>query len=52
MPARQTVRTGQPVLADDQYKNIIIESLQFLVAEKRIELNAFVIMHNHMAGFK
>ncbi len=35
-------------MADNQYKDIIIESLQFLVAEKRIELNAFVIMHNHI----
>ncbi len=52
-----TIYEWQPVLVDEQYKNIIIESLQFLVAEKRIELNAFVIMHNHpdnigMAGFK
>ena len=38
----------QPVLADDKYKDIIIESLQFLVSEKRIELNAFVIMPNHI----
>ncbi len=43
-----TIYEWQPVLADDQYKDIIIESLQFLVAEKRIELNAFVIMHNHI----
>jgi hypothetical protein len=32
------VRTGQPVLQADQYKNILIESLQFLVTKKRIEL--------------
>ncbi len=43
-----TIYEWQPVLADEQYKNIIIQSLQFLVAEKRIELNAFVIMHNHI----
>ncbi len=43
-----TIYEWQPVLADDQYKEIIIESLQFLVTKKRIELNAFVIMHNHI----
>ena len=43
-----TIYEWQPVLADDQFKNIIIESLQFLVDKKRIELNAFVIMNNHI----
>ena len=43
-----TIYEWQPVLADDEYKNIIIESLQFLVTKKRIELNAFVIMNNHI----
>ena len=38
-----TIYEWQPDLADDEYKNIIIESLQFLVTKKRIELNAFVI---------
>ena len=32
----------QPLLADDMHKDIIIESLQYLVNDKRIELNAFV----------
>jgi putative transposase len=35
-------------LADDTHKDIIINSLKFLVTEKRIILNAFVIMINHM----
>ena len=43
-----TIYEWQPILADDQYKNIIIESLQFLVSNKRIGLNAFVIMSNHI----
>ena len=43
-----TIYKWQPVLADDEYKNIIIQSLQFLVSKKRIELNAFVIMSNHI----
>jgi REP element-mobilizing transposase RayT len=37
-----------PLLANDKYKNIIINSLQFMVTNKRIELNAFVIMNNHI----
>jgi REP element-mobilizing transposase RayT len=43
-----TIYEWQPVLADDKFKEIVIESLRFLVAEKRIELNAFVIMRNHI----
>ncbi len=43
-----TIYEWQPVLYDDKHKDVIIESLQFLVSEKRIELNAFVIMHNHI----
>jgi len=37
-----------PHLATDKYKNIITDSLRFLVENKRIELNAFVIMNNHI----
>src|SRR5258705_6037310 len=36
------------LLASDKYKNIIIESLRFLVAGQRITLYAFVIMINHI----
>ena len=43
-----SIYNRQPVLADNRYKDIIIESLQFLVNEKRIELNALVIMNNHI----
>jgi REP element-mobilizing transposase RayT len=35
-------------MKDDEYKDIIIECLKFLVKEKRIELNAFVVMSNHV----
>ena len=43
-----TIYEWKPVLADDNHKGIIIGSLQFLVEKKRIELNAFVIMNNHI----
>lgn len=36
------------LLKPDKYKDIIIESLRFLVKEKRIILYAFVIMDNHL----
>ena len=43
-----TICKWQHLLADDEHKNIIVDSLKFLVTEKRIELNAFVIMSNHI----
>ena len=43
-----TIYKWQTLLADDKHKDIIIDSLKFLVTEKRIELNAFVIMSNHI----
>ena len=43
-----TILEWKHLLADDKHKDIIINSLKFLVAEKRIILNAFVIMSNHM----
>ena len=43
-----TIHEWQPVLKDDRHKDIIIDSLQYLVRDKRIELNAFVIMSNHI----
>ena len=43
-----TIYQWNHLLSDDKHKNIIIESLKFLVTDKRIELNAFVIMSNHI----
>ena len=43
-----TIYEWKPLLANDHHKDIIIDSLQFLVEEQRIELNAFVIMNNHI----
>ena len=37
-----------PLLESEKHKKIIVDSLRFLVREKRIELNAFVIMNNHL----
>lgn len=43
-----TIYEWNHLLAGDYHKNIIVESLKFLVSNNRIELNAFVIMSNHI----
>jgi REP element-mobilizing transposase RayT len=43
-----SIRNWLPLLATDKYKTIITESLHFLVENKRIELNVFVVMNNHI----
>ena len=43
-----TIHEWQAIPGDDMHKDIIMESLQYLVNDKRIELNAFVIMSNHI----
>src|SRR2546423_12625946 len=42
-----TIYQWKHLLKPDKYKDILIESLRFMTLEKRIELNAFVIMINH-----
>jgi REP element-mobilizing transposase RayT len=37
----------QPLLADNKIKDIIINSLRFLVLQKRVTVYAYVIMNNH-----
>jgi putative transposase len=43
-----TILNWKHLLEDDKYKNIIIESLQFCVKERKVKLYAFVIMSNHI----
>jgi REP element-mobilizing transposase RayT len=43
-----TILNWMPLLADDQYKDIIIKSLRFLKDEQSVKIYAFVIMPNHM----
>ena len=43
-----TINNWQHLLANNKHKDIIVDSLKFLVTEKRIALNAFVIMSNHI----
>jgi putative transposase len=37
-----------PLLREDRFKDIIIESLSFLSRSNRVSVYAFVIMYNHM----
>ena len=43
-----TTLEWKPLLAKDKYKHLIIQSLQYLVLNKKITLYAFVLMKNHI----
>ena len=43
-----TILEWKHLLVEDKYKDIIIESLRFLVKEKRVVIYSFVIMTNHI----
>ena len=43
-----TIYNWNHLLKENEYKDIIVECLNFLVTEKIVELNAFVIMSNHV----
>jgi len=43
-----TILEWKPLLKEDVFKDIVMDSLEFLVAKKRILLRAFVIMPNHI----
>ncbi len=43
-----TIQQWKHCLKDDRYKDIIVNCLQTMVRNKQIELNAFVIMSNHV----
>jgi len=43
-----TILEWQHLLKPDKYKDIIVQSLQYLTSNKKITLHAFVIMSNHI----
>lgn len=43
-----TINNWIPLLEDDQYKNVIIQSLRYLSNTGKIDVFAFVIMPNHI----
>ena len=42
-----TILDRKPLLKEDKYKDIIVNSLKFLVETKRVKVFPFVIMPNH-----
>ncbi len=43
-----TILDWRPLLIEDAYKDIVIDTFRFLVAEKRVTIWAFVIMDDHI----
>ena len=43
-----TILNWKHLLKEDDYKDIIINCLKFLVDDKRVEVSAFIIMSNHV----
>jgi putative transposase len=43
-----TINKWQRLLENDEYKNVIIDSLQYLTDEGKIDVFAFIIMPNHI----
>lgn len=43
-----TINKWQRLLEKDEYKNVIIESLQFLTDKSKVDVFAFIIMPNHI----
>jgi REP element-mobilizing transposase RayT len=43
-----TILESKHLLKHDKYKQIILDSLKFLVAQKRVKVYGFVIMINHI----
>ncbi|KAA0994243.1 transposase [Dyadobacter sp. UC 10] len=43
-----TILRWKDILASDKYKDIIIESMRFLVNNGRVKIHGFVIMPNHI----
>jgi putative transposase len=43
-----TIQKWKHLLKEDKYKNIIVDTLKFLVAEEKVTINGFFIMSNHL----
>jgi putative transposase len=43
-----TILEWKPLLKLPKYKDIVVDSLRFLVAENKVAIYGFVIMHNHI----
>ena len=43
-----TIEGWDHLLKEEKYKHVIVNSLKFLTENKRVKVNAFVIMNNHI----
>jgi putative transposase len=43
-----TIQECKHLLKEEKYKNIIVDTLKFLVKEEKVTINGFVIMSNHL----
>jgi putative transposase len=43
-----TIQEWKHLLKEDKYKNIIVDTLKFLIKEEKLTVNGFVIMSNHI----
>ena len=43
-----TIQNWKHLLADEKYKAVVINCLKFLVENNKVQINAFVIMSNHI----
>ena len=43
-----TILEWKPLLQNDGYKKIVVDSMRFLVSDKRVVILSFVIMPNHI----
>ena len=43
-----TIRDWIPILQEERFRRIVIDSLKFLINQKRIRLHGYVIMPNHL----
>ena len=43
-----TIQNWKHLLADEKYKTVVINCLKFLVENNKVQINAFVIMSNHI----
>ncbi len=43
-----TIQEWKHLLGQDEYKNIVVDALKFIVAEDKVAVNGFVIMRSHI----
>ena len=42
------IQEWKPLFKEDKYKDVVVDSLKFLVTEGNVTINGFVIMPNYL----